>query len=43
MSFGEEVMPNMVFQDRTDDLNIEVKQLGVGNPARLSCFRKYNR
>jgi len=42
LSFGEEVMPNRdcIFQDRMDDWNIEVKELGVGNPCTLKLFQK---
>ena len=42
LSFGEEVMPNRncIFQDRTDDSNIEVKELGAENPRTLKLFQK---
>ena len=42
LSFGEEVMLNgeCIFQDRMDDWNREVKELGVGNPCTLKLFQK---
>ena len=42
LSFGEEVMPNRdcIFQDRTNDWNIEVRELGMGNPCMFKLFQK---
>ena len=31
---------NCIFQDRTNNWNIEVKELGVGNPRTLKLFQK---
>jgi len=42
LSFGEEVTPNRdcIFQDRTNDSSIELKELCVGNPCTLKLFKK---